>query len=588
MELKYKFKYIILVLGLILKMEPNFNRKKNNTDDKFSESLSSKENKVNDRGNRILSLRKNKKMNIPIMKSDDEQIQEKYELSQNSFDSSNNIIQNFFSSQEKPKFLYQLISNNNFSSDNKGNYDLNLIKFIIVQCLNYYKSEKEKEENLDQFFTDTIITNLTDIMVLYKEDINIVGSIAGLLKNLSRYSENISKLITLNSSNLQKIFGILNFTNEEIASQILKLIYNCYITDEEAVNPTINIGVYVFESLNKFFTENNIDYINISKSPYIRILISFLNELINDNTKDIYKEFDSNKKNNIINTLLVLCRDAMDEDFKLDAHKGLIKLLEIIKSSEELNVEKFGICEIASTFVPHLRMESNSSDIVRYSLKIIDQFSYLCDNQELIKMDLINQIEQILLTIIDMYENRNNPKSYYKNFDKGNISKMLNSISFIISNATADYQYTESHNEWKEKIFYQTRIIDYLVICLKIKDLDEDDLSDIYDFFKDFLEDSDKQKLIKLILSNFIEIALVENLKDNIINKNFAIIEKILEISLMMLQITEKLSGNQNNFVKIYLEKKGFNEMLTNIVGINFGIGFNSEIARNIQEKFFK
>ena len=56
----------------------------------------------------------------------------------------------------------------------------------------------------------------------------------------------------------------------------------------------------------------------------------------------------------------------------------------------------------------------------------------------------------------------------------------------------------------------------------------------------------------------------------------------------MMLQITEKLSGNQNNFVKIYLEKKGFNEMLTNIVGINFGIGFNSEIARNIQEKFFK
>ena len=69
------------------------------------------------------------------------------------------------------------------------------------------------EENLDQFFTDTIITNLTDIMVLYKEDINIVGSIAGLLKNLSRYSENISKLITLNSSNLQKIFGSLYSNN---------------------------------------------------------------------------------------------------------------------------------------------------------------------------------------------------------------------------------------------------------------------------------------------------------------------------------------------------------------------------------------
>ena len=56
----------------------------------------------------------------------------------------------------------------------------------------------------------------------------------------------------------------------------------------------------------------------------------------------------------------------------------------------------------------------------------------------------------------------------------------------------------------------------------------------------------------------------------------------------MMLQKAEKLAGNQSNFVKIYLEKKGFNEMLTNIEGIDFGNSSNSEMARNIQEKFFK
>ena len=570
-------------------MEPNFNRKKNNNDEKYNESLSLKENKVHDRQNRFLSLRKNKKMNIPIMKSEDDQIQEKYELNQNSYDTSNNIIQNFFNSQEKPKFLNQLISSSNFSAQNIEKYDLNLIKFIIVQCLNYYKSEKENVENLNQFFTDIIITNLTDIMILYKNDINIVGSIAGLLKNLSHYSDNIINLIISNSSNLHKIFELLQYTNEEVATQLLKLIYNCYLTNEDAVNPTINIGVYVFESLSRFVSEKKIENKNFYNSSFLRILISFLDILINDNTKKIYKEFDPTYKNNIIIILLLLCRNAVEENLKLDAHKGLKKLLDIIKTPEELNVTQFGICEIVNTFLPHLKMESNSSEIVCLSLKIIDKFSYLCDGQEFIKSDLIYQIEEILLIIIDMNENRNNPKAYYKKFTKEDISKMLSSISYIITNAMADYDDPDSKNEWKENIINKTRIIDYFVICLKIKDLDEEDLLIIYDFFKDFLEDGpEKQKLIKLILTNFIEIGLVENLKDNIINKNYEVIQEILEICLMMLQKAEKLAGNQSNFVKIYLEKKGFNEMLTNLEGIDFGNSSNSEMARNIQEKFFK
>ena len=154
-------------------MEPNFNRNKNNDDEKYTNPLAFKESKASDRQNRFLSLRKNKKINMPIMKSGDEQIQEKYELKQDSFDSNNNIIQNFFNSQDKPTFLYQLLSSSNFNSQNSGDYDLNLIKFIIVQCLNYFKSEKDNEENLKKFFTDSIITNLTDIMCLYKKDISL-------------------------------------------------------------------------------------------------------------------------------------------------------------------------------------------------------------------------------------------------------------------------------------------------------------------------------------------------------------------------------------------------------------------------------
>ena len=571
-------------------MEPNFNRNKNNDDEKYTNPLAFKERKASDRQNRFLSLRKNKKMNMPIMKSGDEQIQEKYELKQDSFDSNNNIIQNFFNSQDKPTFLYQLLSSSNFNSQNSGDYDLNLIKFIIVQCLNYFKSEKDNEENLKKFFTDSIITNLTDIMSLYKKDINIVFSIAILLRNLTRESDSITKLITLNSGNLQKIYDTLENTNEDVASEILKLLYNCYFINEEAVNPNINIGVYVFNNLSNFVSNNNIEIIkNFFNSPYLGILISFLNLLINDNTKEIYKKFDSDNKNRIIYLLLVICRDALDDNLKYDAHKALKKLLEIITTPEELDVSKFGLVEVVSTFLPHLKLESNNPKIVLYSLNILDKFSYLSDTSQLIKLDLINQIEQILLTIIDINENIKNPKPYYIYYSKEIISKMLGSISYIISNAMADYEDENAKNAWKEFIINETRIIDYFVSCLKIMDLDEDDLITIYDFFKDYFDGTlEKEKFIKLILSNFLEIVLIENLKNNIINKNFEIIQAILELSLIMLQKAEKFSANQINFVKIYLEKKGFNEMLTNIEGMDFGNASNSEMARNIQEKFFK
>jgi hypothetical protein len=266
-----------------------------------------------------------------------------------------------------------------------------------VQCINYYKSEENNSEALKKFFTTTILTNLIDIMNIFKQDNIIVYNISWLLEKLTYDSYSITKLITLNSSSLQKIFECISFTNLEVTPEVLKLIYNCYMTDEEAVNPNCNIGVYVFDSLNKYISENDVEKNKIFlNSPYFKILISFLDLLINDNTKEVYKEFDSDKKNSIIFVLLVLCRDSIDENLKLDSHTGLIKLLDIIKDENELDVSKFGICEIVSTFLPHIKLESNTPEIVLNSMKILDKFSYLCDIHEFMKSDLLNQIEQIL------------------------------------------------------------------------------------------------------------------------------------------------------------------------------------------------
>ena len=573
-------------------MEPNLNTIKNNDDEpEYKDPFNIKSNNALDRQNKFLSLRKNKRNRKEFTKTEDEQIKEKYELNQNSFNPSNNVIQNFFNSQEKTAFLYDLISSTNFKDMNIGNSDINLIKFIIVQCLNYYKSVEDNPDSIKKFFTDIIVTNLIDIMNIYKNDNNIVYSISNLLEKLTYYSNTIAKSITSNPISLQKIFDCLNFSNDQVSPEILKLIYNCYEIDEDAVNQNCNIGVYVFDNINKFSSEKNIEKnnnITFLNSAYFKMLVSFLDLLINENTEKVYKNFETVKKNNIIFILLVLCRDTIDENYKLNAHYGLIKMFDII-DEKELDVKKFGVCEIASTFLPHIILESNSADIVASSMKILEQFSYLCDINELINKDLINQIEQILLAFIDMNENRNNPKFYYKNFTKSIIGDILKSISFIILNCLADYEDEYIDNDWKDYIINETRIIEYFTLCLKIKDIDEENLVSIYSFYKDFLDDGNqKERFMKLILSNFLEIGLVENLKINIINKKYEVIQEILELSLIMLKKVDELKINQINFIKLYLEKKGFKEMLTTIEGLDFGNASNSELARNIKINFFK
>ena len=572
-------------------MEPNLNSINNKDDEKeYKDPFGIKGNNALDRQNKFLSLRKNKRNRVELTKTEDEKINEKYELNQNSFDANNNIIQNFFNSQEKTAFLYDLISSTNFKGMNIGNSDINLIKFIIVQCLNYYKSEENNIESLEKFFTEVIITNLIDILNIYQKDDNIAFSISKLLHKLTYSSDNITKLITSNQISLQKIMGCLSSLNNDIATEILKILYNCYSIDEDTVNRFCNIGHFVFENLDKFISENDVEQNqNITRlnSTYFKILISFLDLLINENTKNVYMGYNSSIKNNIIIILLVLCRDTIDENLKLDAHLGLIKMLDII-DEKDLDIKKFGVCEIVSTFLPHIRLESNSPEIVSNSLKILDKFFYFCNTDELINEDLINQILQILLTFIDMNENRNNPKYYYKNFSKSIIGEILRSISFIILNCIADYEDEDIKNEWKNYIINETKIIEYFTLCLKINDIDEENLVDIYKFYKDFLDGgNEKDRFMKLILSNFIEIGLVENLKNNIINKNYEVIQEILELSLIMLKKVEELKINQINFIKLYLEKKGFKEMLTTIEGIDFGNVSNSELARNIKINFF-
>ena len=61
-----------------------------------------------------------------------------------------------------------------------------------------------------------------------------------------------------------------------------------------------------------------------------------------------------------------------------------------------------------------------------------------------------------------------------------------------------------------------------------------------------------------------------------------------MEVCLLMMKECNQLTnGNSNNVIKIYLEKKGFNEILNVVSGVDFGNTNCSEIAKNVQDNFF-
>lgn len=531
--------------------------------------------------NHFLSLRKNKRQNLHGRRFQNEKTTEnKYELNQNSYDQTNDIIQKFFNSQDKPAFLYEIISNLPNSIKN-STAELNIVKFIIVQCLNFYESQRENQDKLnilEKFFTNTIITKLINTMFIFKSENIIVYNISLLLLKITYYSSQITKLITLNTNNIENIFNCLTDQDKDVNSNILNLIYNCYYEDEDNVNTKCNIGLYVFGQLNNYSSNLDKEQMkSLQKDDNLKILVSFLELLINKKTSQVYKTFDIEVRNNIIYLLLVLCQNVLEENFKLDSHNGLERMLSLAEP-EDLDIDKFGICNINDLFLPHIKLESNSPEIVEKSMEIIEKFSYLCDVEVIIKNDFFVQFENILVIFNDMDTN-NNPKPFYRKFKKKNINNIINSLAIILSNAIT----SEEHEKY---IINNTNIIKYLVLCLKIYDLENETLKNIYDFFKDFI--ISKDNCVKVILDNFIDIAILYVLNNNLSKKNFEIIQSVLDVCLIMMKECSSLTPEKGNVMKMYLEKKGFNEILTLIIGADFGNMNCYETAKNIQDNFFK
>ena len=556
-------------------MEPNSQKNKSQENSEFIDEMGFQGNSSSNQDH-FLSLRKNKRIKIQHKRINIETSTDKYFLNQNSYDQSNQIVQKFFSTQDKLAFLYDIISNLS-NSIKSSNLDINLVKFVIVQSFNYYESQKDNIELLQKFFTETILSNLIEVMHALKNNYLISYNISLLLIKLTFCSTRITKFITLNTNSLTQIFNCLSEENIDVNSNILSLLYNCYFEDEDNVNTKINIGLYVFGKLSNYGAEfKSAMNQKIKIEENLRNLVSFLELLINDKTSKVYKkQFDINSRNNIIHLLIVLCQQVFEENLKIDSHNALVKLLNLAEP-DDLDIEKFGVCNVSGVFLPHVKLETNPPEIVEKSMEILEKFSYLCDVEVLIDRDFLEQLDSILLCFNDM-NNNVNPKPFYANYKKKNISSILNSLAITLNNAI-------TFNDHKKFIMNETNIVDNLVGCLKIYDLENETITNIYGFFKEFV--SNKDNCVKLILANFIDIGILDILNNYLSKKNYDVIKLALESCFLILKESGNLTPGKPNVVKMYLEKKGFNEILNLIVGADFGNSDCSEIAKNIQDFF--
>ena len=550
-------------------MEPNFS---NSTADN---------NDIQSKQNHFLTLRKAKRNNLLSRKFQIDNTTEKYKLNQNSYENNNNIIQRFYDEQDKPAYLHQLLANL-LDAKIYSNLDQNLIKFIIFQSLNYYDSQKQSKDGikiLENFFTDKILENLIEVMHIMKQNYLISYNICYLLLEITFKSKHIAKLITLNKTNIEKIFDCLYNTNEDIISIVLSLIYNCYIEDEDMVNQNCNIGVYVMQNL---FTYSKIYMAMITKSIIVnetlKILVSFIGILVNNKTSQIYQQFGEEVRNQIIYFLIVLCRDVLDENLKYDAHIALGKMLNLAEP-EDINVDEIGLCNIANIFLSHIKLELNNPEIVEISMEIIEKFSYLCDVEVFGTKELIEQLEQIFIDFNDMSINKISPKPYYSNFRKKDINHILINLCVTLTNLI-------TLSKLERFVMKKTNIVDYLTLSLKISELENKTIINIYGFFKELVHNKDT--CMKVILANFIDVGILDVLKNNLNNKNYEVIQQALDICLIMMKESSQLTNGNNNVIQMYLEKKGFNDILNVIIGADFGNMNCSEAAKNIQDGFFK
>ena len=539
-------------------------------------------------GNKLLSLRKKEQMKKLRNKLTKFETTEKAPnlLDQNSYFSNNYLIQNFSTAQDKVNYLYQLIYNI-FSNSNNANIDENLINFIIVQCNNYLSSlingkNEHLEEQIIKFFDKQILANLIQLMQNFKLNNTIVHDMCMLISKILLYSENAVKLICSNTENIVKIFDCLSTKDENTILEILKVLYNCYIEDKMTVNKNCNISFYIIEALLNYFKEKNRDDL-AQNSKYLMQLLDFVNEIFTEDTYPIFQQIENldffRNLLRIINYLIIICKKSYETKLIASSFEAIGSLLNIVNlNSEIFNELKFNSYKINELFIQRLKFKVNEPNVIRKALNVLAFLSRkleICDN---FNEELIDAIDNLLT---DLCQEKNTANVF--NLKRDDIDSILYYLSILLFNIITD----DKNSEYVER---KTKIIENLIHCLKKFKLDNHTIINIYDLFKEFSSDYDK--LMNLIVGDFIKLCVINPLKEYASTKKYEIVRIIFEICLEMLDTSSAFhlkdqNGGTLNFIELYLDKNGFNDLLNVFISPDYGDVNCSQLAREIQQTYF-
>ena len=560
-----------------------------------------KENQVrNIMENNIITLRKEQKKEKSNIKLKDNNIssfttQEKnYLISSSSFKNMpNNFIEYWNNEKNKVIILLKLLKEEEEIMLKYSLDKTNLTKFILFQLNQIIINDLNDDKNiqlLKNIFDCNIINKLIILLneftnnkyyttdqieynniSRYKDNEIIIYNICKILIRLTVISNDFSFLITQNDKNLQLILSSLKYfqkKNQFISSNLLILIYNLYLDDGNTILKKSDIIIpFIFENLYNY-QNNPIE--NIIHIDFLYSLLEFLSLLINENTFHLINKQNINK---YLSFIISIYQNYANDTIKTCSLNCLSNLLHCFNENTEIKIDN--LIGFIKSLLKNLNIELNNQFIFIKTLEIISSISYLFEIEDFSSDELLNEINQILVSLIlhkeqiQLYYNKNQLNSIFEN-----ISILL--LNFCLSSKICEY------------ITQNTSIIKNAILILYNYTLELSTAKNLYSFLNEFMDNIDN--FIFLVLSNFLEIGIVKNLDKYTYNKNYEIILMILNLSYKALEFGN-IEKNQNislvNFVQSFLDKKGFNDKLNIIISPDFKNITCSNLAKRIQEDYF-
>ena len=458
------------------------------------------------------------------------------------------------------QIIINVLNNNKNIQLLKNFFEYNIINKLII-LLNEFTNNK-------YYMTEQIDDNN---IVRFKDNEIIIYNICKILIRLTVISSDFSFIITQNDKNLQLILSSLKYfqkKNQFISSNLLILIYNLYLDDENTILKKSDIIIpFIFENLYNY-QNNPIE--NIIHIDFLYSLLEFLSLLINENTFHIINKQYINK---YLSFIINIYQNYANDTIKTCSLNCLSNLLHCFNTNTEIKIDN--LIGFIKSLLKNLNIELNNQFIFIKTLEIISSISYLFEIEEFSSDELLNEINQILISLIlhkeqiQLYYNKNQLNSIFEN-----ISILL--LNFCLSSKICEY------------ITQNTSIIKNVILILYNYSLELSTVKNLYNFLNEFMDNIDN--FIFLVLSNFLEIGIIKNLDKSIYNKNYEIILMILNLTYKALEFGN-IEKNQNislvNFVQSFLDKKGFNDKLNIIISPDFKNITCSNLAKRIQEDYF-